>query len=92
MYLAAVIVGQLAAFGSPLAKWSLGAAGVRFGRRAATLASVPRHGFVRSVLAAPLLAVSHVFYGLGFWRGLFTRLHRGSGGPQVEVFLENVAR
>ncbi len=39
-----------------------------------TLVSIPRHGLVRSFLAAPLLIATHLFYGLGFWRGLFTRV------------------
>ena len=28
---------------------------------------------LHAVLAMPLLTVTHIFYGLGFWRGLFTR-------------------
>ncbi len=57
-----------------------------------TLASVPAHGLIRSLMALPLLVESHVYYGLGFWHGLFTTLHTGKNEPRpkVEVVLENV--
>ncbi len=41
-----------------------------------TVASVPRFGLIRSVAALPLLFATHFFYGVGFWRGLFTRVNR----------------
>lgn len=50
--------------------------------------SLRRHGFVRSTTAIPLVALTHILYGLGFWRGLFTKLQRGGG--QVDVALEHV--
>ncbi|MEI9863244.1 MAG: glycosyltransferase [Limisphaerales bacterium] len=53
-----------------------------------TLALIPAGGIVRSLLAMPLLVASHVFYGFGFWRGLFTKLNRGENKPSVEVVLE----
>src|SRR5205085_2858401 len=56
-----------------------------------TLASIPSAGIVRSLLAMPLLVASHIFYGLGFWRGLFTRLHHGADRPKFEVVLEKVS-
>ncbi len=57
-----------------------------------TLVSIPTHGLLRSVLAMPLLVASHVFYGFGFWRGLFTRLHSGpaESRPRIEVVLERI--
>jgi succinoglycan biosynthesis protein ExoA len=55
-----------------------------------TLALVPAGGIVRSLLAMPLLMASHIFYGLGFWSGLFTKLKRGFNQPAVEVVLENI--
>jgi cellulose synthase/poly-beta-1,6-N-acetylglucosamine synthase-like glycosyltransferase len=55
-----------------------------------TAASVPRKGFVRSVLATPLLVASHVFYGLGFWRGLTTRLKTPEDKPVTEVKLDSM--
>ena len=35
-----------------------------------------RKGIGRALAAFPLLFATHVFYGLGFWRGLFTRVDR----------------
>ena len=52
-----------------------------------TLASM-RQGFVLSLLAAPLLVASHLGYGLGFWRGLGTRLNPGADRPSTEVTVE----
>lgn len=53
-----------------------------------TVASIPAHGAWRSLLALPLLVASHVFYGLGFWRGLTTRLKGPQDKPRTEVQLE----
>ena len=53
-----------------------------------TLASVPAHGLLRSLAAMPLLVASHILYGAGFWRGLFTALDRDGTGPRAEVRLE----
>lgn len=53
-----------------------------------TLASMGRKGFLRSLLAMPLLVASHVFYGLGFWRGLTTRLKSPGAKPATEVKLD----
>jgi hypothetical protein len=36
----------------------------------------------------PLIACTHVFYGLGFWRGLFTKLKPKDRPSDVEVKLE----
>lgn len=57
---------------------------------AQTAASSVRHGLARSVAAMPLIFLTPVFYGLGFWRGLFTRLGGKTAGPAVDVFLEQV--
>ena len=56
-----------------------------------TAASMLSKGFLRSLLASPLLLASHVFYGLGFWRGLFTRLKASGEKPASEVKLEKVS-
>jgi glucan phosphoethanolaminetransferase (alkaline phosphatase superfamily) len=56
-----------------------------------TLASMKSVGVVRALLAWPLLVASHIFYGLGFWRGLFTKLNSNGDKPRTEVVLENVA-
>lgn len=53
-----------------------------------TLVSIHTTGFLRAVLALPLLAVSHIFYGLGFWLGLFTLLNQNSVREKTEVILE----
>lgn len=58
---------------------------------AQTLVSMTSKGFLRSLLASPLLVASHVFYGLGFWRGLVTKLKPKEGRPVVEVQLETVS-
>lgn len=45
---------------------------------------------LRCLGAIPLMALTHILYGLGFWRGLFTSL-RASGQPAPgEVMLERV--
>jgi len=56
-----------------------------------TLASMKNAGVVRAVLAWPLLVASHIFYGLGFWRGLFTKLDANADKVRTEVVLENIA-
>ena len=52
-----------------------------------TLGSIPRYGVNNSILAFPLLVFTHLFYGLGFWRGLFTKLKAGDQNPP-EVTVE----
>jgi succinoglycan biosynthesis protein ExoA len=39
---------------------------------------------------APLIMLSHVSYGFGFWRGLFTRLKTKAEQAAVEVVLERI--
>ena len=53
-----------------------------------TLVAIPSHGLIRSLLAMPLLVASHIFYGYGFWRGLFTKLQREENRRRFEVVLE----
>lgn len=50
--------------------------------------SAPRLGW--RLAAIPLIALSHIMYGLGFWRGLFTRLNATGSRPAVPVQLERV--
>ena len=57
-----------------------------------TFALVPRGGIVQSVCALPLLVLSHVLYGFGFWRGLFTRLEPPARDAMPPVTLETVPR
>jgi succinoglycan biosynthesis protein ExoA len=72
----------------PPGLWPLAAYGLAV--LAQTAACMPRHGVARSLLAAPLMVLSHVFYGLGFWRGLFTTLQPAAKRPPTEVTLETV--
>jgi hypothetical protein len=55
-----------------------------------TAAFVPRGGLTRSLCALPLLPFPHVFYGLGFWRGLFTPLNAAATRAATPVDLERV--
>lgn len=55
-----------------------------------TLASTTSHGPLKSLAALPLIVLSHILYGLGFWRGLFTRLRRQKAEPPTEVILETI--
>ncbi len=57
---------------------------------AQTAVSMLRHGPGKALLASPLLAVSHVCYGLGFWRGLFTTLRRPTDKSAPPVTLETI--
>lgn len=58
---------------------------------AQTVVSVWSKGILRGLLAAPLVVLTHLGYGFGFWRGLFTKL-KSSGGvkPAAEVTLERL--
>jgi succinoglycan biosynthesis protein ExoA len=57
-----------------------------------TLASAASAGVVRSALAAPLVMLTHLGYGFGFWRGLFTRLGPSGLQPVTEVSLERIVQ
>ncbi len=47
-------------------------------------------GVGRGICALPLLFATHFFYGLGFWRGLFTRVHR-SKPATTDVTFDRIA-
>jgi hypothetical protein len=47
-------------------------------------------GLFRSLAAVPLMVLTHVLYGLGFWRGLFTTLKPPGQGPTTPVVLERI--
>ena len=53
------------------------------------ITSIPRFGLMHSVTAFPLLFATHVLYGLGFWRGLFTQVDR-SKPAKTEVVIERM--
>jgi succinoglycan biosynthesis protein ExoA len=46
----------------------------------------------QSIAAIPLIVLTHVLYGLGFWRGLFTPLRKPGEGPPGQIVLETVPR
>ncbi|HXJ56129.1 MAG TPA: glycosyltransferase family 2 protein [Verrucomicrobiae bacterium] len=52
-----------------------------------TLVSVVGKGW-NGLLAAPLILASHLLYGLGFWRGVFTELKAPGVQPATTVVLE----
>jgi cellulose synthase/poly-beta-1,6-N-acetylglucosamine synthase-like glycosyltransferase len=54
------------------------------------LALVPAGGVMRSLCALPLVVLTHLLYGYGFWRGLFTKLKPSGELPDVPVKLEIV--
>ena len=56
-----------------------------------TIASMKTYGIVKSLLALPLVILTHVFYGFGFWRGLFTKLKGAQAKPPVEVSVERIS-
>jgi succinoglycan biosynthesis protein ExoA len=47
---------------------------------------------LQSLAAIPLIVLTHVLYGLGFWRGLFTPLRRPGQRPPDQVVVEPVPR
>ena len=47
---------------------------------------------LRTLAAVPLIVLTHILYGLGFWRGLFTPLRRPGQRPPGQVVLERVPR
>lgn len=51
------------------------------------LALSSRHGLARGTAALPLVCMTHLLYGIGFWKGLFTRLEAPKLGS-VPVVLE----
>jgi succinoglycan biosynthesis protein ExoA len=56
---------------------------------AQTIMSASRHGIARSLCAFPLLFATHFFYGIGFWKGLFSRVNQ-TDRPTTEVQIERV--
>jgi cellulose synthase/poly-beta-1,6-N-acetylglucosamine synthase-like glycosyltransferase len=47
---------------------------------------------LRSLAAIPLIVLTHILYGLGFWRGLFTMLRQKGQQPPPQVVLETSTR
>jgi len=44
----------------------------------------------QSLAAIPLIVLTHILYGVGFWRGLFTPLKPPDQRPPVDVVLETI--
>jgi glycosyltransferase involved in cell wall biosynthesis len=57
-----------------------------------TLMLMPRGAVFRSLCAAPLMVMSHLLYGFGFWRGLFTKLKPPNQRSDPPVTLETIVR
>jgi succinoglycan biosynthesis protein ExoA len=90
VYLAALPL--LCAF-SPFASFFLSVLGL-YGAAVLVQAIVlaARGSVPRAIAAIPLIVLSHVLYGWGFWRGLFTPLRRPGQRPPVDVVLESLSR
>ena len=58
--------------------------------QAAVLAAGGR--VLQSLAAIPLIVLTHILYGVGFWRGLFTTLRPPGQQPPGQVRLETVPR
>jgi glycosyltransferase involved in cell wall biosynthesis len=56
------------------------------------LALMPRGGVWRSLCASPLIVLTHVLYGFGFWRGLFTKLQPADERSNEPVKVEMISR
>jgi succinoglycan biosynthesis protein ExoA len=52
------------------------------------IALMPSGGAWRGLCALPLITLTHLLYGYGFWRGLFTKLKPPGGRSDVPVNLE----
>lgn len=55
------------------------------------LALIRLGGAFNGVAAIPLVALTHVLYGIGFWRGLFTRLGPADRQGSIPVMLEHAS-
>ena len=58
---------------------------------AQTIHSAISKGLSRSLAAMIFIVLTHLLYGLGFWRGLFTRLKKTGEKPSTEVSLETIS-
>ncbi len=72
----------------PWLLWPLGLYVAAVFAQAFTLHTCPVCGLPRVL---PLISLTHVCYGLGFWRGLFTRLQPAPAAAPVAVTLETIS-
>jgi len=49
-------------------------------------------GFLHAIAAMPLIVLTHILYGCGVWRGMFTTLKSAEERAPVEVVVERVQR
>ena len=56
------------------------------------LTLIPRGGMIRSLCALPFLVETHIFYGIGFWRGLFTPLKPPGVKSDIVVQLRTLTK
>lgn len=49
------------------------------------LAILPVVGLVKGAAVIPMIILTHILYGVGFWRGLFTRFERRNGGGPIVI-------
>lgn len=54
---------------------------------AQVLMLIPQRGLL-AVAALPLIVLTHLLYGMGFWKGLFTSLRKPGESSEAEVSLE----
>jgi cellulose synthase/poly-beta-1,6-N-acetylglucosamine synthase-like glycosyltransferase len=90
VYLLALVVAMLLNRAPPAWFTPLGLYGV--GVLAIAGALIPRSGVWRAIAAIPLVILTHLLYGAGFWRGLFTSLKSPGERPPTPVELETVTR
>ncbi|MBN2505360.1 MAG: glycosyltransferase [Verrucomicrobia bacterium] len=89
---APTVLARLAAHANPWAIWLMVNAPLALYLAALlgqAAVSARAHGPARAAAALPLVVASHLFYGLGCWRGLFTRLRR-RGPPSAGVAVERM--
>jgi uncharacterized membrane protein len=54
-------------------------------------AVLAQRGKLQHVLGSiPLIVMTHILYGYGFWRGLFTRLSPSGAKPKTDVVIEKI--
>jgi hypothetical protein len=80
-FIAKPLVGELLLI--PLAFYAVLVAGQ-------AMALMTRGKFLHSLGAIPLMVLTHILYGLGFWRGLFTTLKPSNQPSGVPVVIEKV--
>jgi hypothetical protein len=47
---------------------------------------------LQSLATIPLIVLTHILYGFGFWCGLFTTLRQPGQHPPGQVLLETIPR